>query len=439
MPGGRARVIARSRPSQNTTMNTLDRLRGTPRTPSESLWKRHWLDLAIALALAIVAILVRRHGLPTDGLWLDDSITGAAVRTWSPGDFLALGADHPGYIVLLTGWTQLAGGDEALAYPALVAGVLGAPLLFLALRALGYDRAIAALLAAALVAAGTDIVYSGRVRTYTADVLIVLALALVVPRLARIRWSWGVAAAWAVISVVLATFSVFALVAVATAGVIMVLHQRSDLPQRLVAVGAQAIITGALALGEAATIDTAEQERQLEANWDAYLDFNLNPIHLVNEAVVHLRRVAEVFPGGPEWLAILCVLVALTALIAAAIRGSQAVRARYLVCPAARRADRGLLGTLPVRTRPGATAVGWRAMVVVADPRGRRSASRSLCRPCGGESGSRARRGSASTWPPTRARSPFWSPQVRRSNTRSRVRSRQSNSSNRSWGPTTRF
>ena len=397
MPGGRARVIARSRPSQNTTMNTLDRLRGTPRTPSESLWKRHWLDLAIALALAIVAILVRRHGLPTDGLWLDDSITGAAVRTWSPGDFLALGADHPGYIVLLTGWTQLAGGDEALAYPALVAGVLGAPLLFLALRALGYDRAIAALLGAALVAAGTDIVYSGRVRTYTADVLIVLALALVVPRLARMRWSWAVAAAWVVISVVLATFSAFALVAVATAGVIMVLHQRSDLPQRLVAVGAQAIVTGALALGEAATIDTAEQERQLEATWDAYLDFNLNPVHLVNEAIVHLRRVAEVFPGGPEWLAMLCVLVALTALIAAAIRGSQAVRARYLVALLLV----GLIGgtwTLPVRARPVATAVGWRAMVVVADPRGRdrprgRPAGRAAANRGHGRGADRLRRG----------------------------------------------
>ena len=211
MPGGRARVIARSRPSQNTTMNTLDRLRGTPRTPSESWWKRHWLDSRSRSRS-------RSSPFSPDATASDRRALARRIdhrrcrRTWSPGDFLALGADHPGYIVLLTGWTQLAGGDEALAYPALVAGVLGAPLLFLALRALGYDRAIAALLAAALVAAGTDIVYSGRVRTYTADVLIGLALALVVPRLARMRWSWAVAAAWAVISVVLATFSAFALV-----------------------------------------------------------------------------------------------------------------------------------------------------------------------------------------------------------------------------------
>ncbi len=72
----------------------------------------------------------------------------------------------------------------------MAAGVLGPALLYLALRYCGYERSIGVLLGAALAVAATDVVYSGRVKTYTIDILIVLALALIIPRLTRIRWRW---------------------------------------------------------------------------------------------------------------------------------------------------------------------------------------------------------------------------------------------------------
>ena len=105
-----------------------------PASARRPWWYRHGADLLLAAALTVVAFLLRRHGLPTDGLWLDDSITGAG-RTAAASDLFAVSADHPGFMVALMGLSDLSGGnDVSLTYPALVAGTLGPPLLFLALR-----------------------------------------------------------------------------------------------------------------------------------------------------------------------------------------------------------------------------------------------------------------------------------------------------------------
>src|SRR4051794_21470493 len=120
-------------------------------TPSASWWLRYGVDLTIAAGLAVVAFLMRRHGVPTDGLWLDDSITGAGL-TASPSDLLTVSADHLGFTVALMGWRDLTGGsDAALTYLALAAGTLGPALLYLGLRWCGYERSVSALLAAVLV------------------------------------------------------------------------------------------------------------------------------------------------------------------------------------------------------------------------------------------------------------------------------------------------
>src|SRR3954454_3228348 len=111
-------------------------------------WRGYAPDLLIAGALLVVAFLVRRHGLPTDGLWFDDGVAGAGLDA-SASQLLTVGSDHPGFIAALIGWREIVGGgDAALAYPALIAGSLGAPLLYLGLRACGYERSLSALLGA---------------------------------------------------------------------------------------------------------------------------------------------------------------------------------------------------------------------------------------------------------------------------------------------------
>jgi hypothetical protein len=313
----------------------------------ESWWVRHGIDLAIAVGLAVVAFLLRRHGIPTDGLWLDDSITGAGL-TASPSDLFTVSADHPGFIVTLMGWRDLTGGsDAALTYLALAAGTLGPALLYLGLRWCGYERSISVLMAVVLAVAETHVVYSGRVRTYTIDVLIVLALALVIPRLTQIRWRWSTGVAWIAAGAVLAFWSGFALIAVAVAGAIIVLHPASDLRWRAVAVGVQEAICVALLVAESHTHNLPAQEQNFRGTWDSFVDFSPNPITFGGEAFIHLRRVGEYFVGGQAWFAGLCILVAIVGLAIAAWKGLQAVRARYLLLLLLVAFVAGVLGKFP--------------------------------------------------------------------------------------------
>jgi hypothetical protein len=301
----------------------------------------------------LVAFLVRRHGLPTSGLWLDDAVVGAGLNA-SPTQLLIVGSNNPGFIAALMGWSQFSGqSDAGLAYPALIAGTLGPALLYLALRRFGYERSVSALLGAALVAAETDIVYSGRVKTYTIDVLIVLGLAMIVPRLARTRWRWQTGVAWIVAGLAVASFSPFALIGVAVGGVIIVLHPASDLRARIVAVGAQEAACLALFVAEQRTSTRLPVETPWRETWDAFLTFHPNPLRFGGDVLLHLRRLAETFPGGPGWFATLCILVALTGLVATAWRGRGAILARYLLLVLGVAFVGGVLGKFPFGPRVG--------------------------------------------------------------------------------------
>ena len=291
---------------------------------------RHGVDLAIAAGMAVIAFLLRHHGLPTDGLWFDDSLQAAALPA-SPSDLFAVSADHPGFTAMLIGWRALGGGsDAALTYPTLAAGALGPAALYLALRYCGYERSIGVLLAAALAVAATDVVYSGRVKTFTIDVLIVLALALIIPRLTQIRWRWWTGLAWIAVAAVLAFWSGFGLIAVGVAGLIIVLHPTFDFRLRVVAVAVQEAICIVFLAVENHSHDVPALQHQFRTTWDAFIDFN-GPIQFAGDTFVHLRRVAEYFVGSSHWLAGLCVVTAVIGLAIAAWQGRQAVRARYLL------------------------------------------------------------------------------------------------------------
>jgi len=311
----------------------------------------------VAGILLVVAFLVRRHGLPTDGLWHDDTNPAAGAKAASSlSQLLAVSLEHPGYTVLLKGWWDLPGGSDASwAYPALIAGTLSPPLLYLALRACGYKRSISALLGAALAAAQADIIYSGRVRTYTIDVLIVLGVAMIVPRLARIRWRWQTGIAWAVGAILVATFSGFALVAVAVGGVILVLHPKSDLRMRLAAVATQAAASIAILVATSNTYDLAENRDRWRDTYDAFVNFHPNPLRFAEEVLVHLRRLAEAYPGGPSALAAVCIFLALIGLVTIAWKGRQAIRARYLLLLFGVVFVGSLLGSLPFGPTKGET------------------------------------------------------------------------------------
>lgn len=310
-------------------------------------WRSIATDLLVAAILIVIAFIVRRHGLPTQGLWLDDAVEGAA-RKAPLSQLITVSQDHPGYIAVLMGWSRLAGGsDVSLAYPALIAGVLSPAFLYATLRVLGYARWIGVLLGAALVASQADIVYSGRLKPDTTDVLVVLVLVLMVARLARTRWRWPTATFWVLAAILISSISIFSRIAVVLAGLVLLVHPASDLKIRGPAVGVQTAATVALGVAVVDSYNTQAVAAQWRRLWNAFITFYPNPLRFGSEVLHHLIRIAQVYPGGPDWFATLCVLVAIGGLALEAWRGSRAIVARYLLLLLAVAFVGGVLGKIP--------------------------------------------------------------------------------------------
>jgi hypothetical protein len=294
-------------------------------------------DVVALIVLGGVAWFARWGSLPSDGLWFDDSWVAAGAMLGNPGNLLTVGSGHPGFTAILMGVDRLGGGELAyLGVPSLVFGALGPPALYLGLRSFGYERAISAIISAALVVAPIPIVYAGRVKGYTLDTLAVLLIAVAIPVLARRTWRWPMAVAWTVVAVGVGTFSGYTLLATAGAGVILALHPSRDRVVRIVAVSVQVVIQGAYYIVAQSKTDLAGVEEVIDTQYDGHMDFSWNPLTFGRELVAHLRRLAEVFPLSPGdnrwWLAQLAVL-AMAGLVFASMKGrrSETVAARYLL------------------------------------------------------------------------------------------------------------
>jgi hypothetical protein len=284
------------------------------------------LDVLIFATLGTFAFALRSHA-PPDGLFYDDAWQALGAIKGSLSNLITVGQTQPGFTFGLTVWTHIFGSSTAsLLAPALIAGSLGPPVLYLALRRFGFARSISLLLGAMLASARTHITYSTRVKTYTCDVLIVLLLALVVQRLARRRWTRSIAIAWCLASVLVGAFSSIALVGAGAAGAILVLHPKGDLRTRLVSVGAEAVGLGAIFAATSRTYN-AQLIRVFFNDRGGFVSYNSDPLHFVREIFTGFWNVARVFPGGRPSVAILAALVGLAI---AAWRGPLAIPARFL-------------------------------------------------------------------------------------------------------------
>jgi len=294
-------------------------------------------------------------------LWHDDAAPSLGAVKGSLSQLLTVSFDHPGFTLLLRAWWPLTGEDSLrLPYLALIAGTLSPPALYMVLCRLGFARSISALLGAALVASEMDIIYSERVKTYTLDLLVVLGLALLVPVLARRSWRWQSGVAWFAGAAVVGSVSVFALIATAVAGVVLVLHSRSDRTVRVLAVGAQLVTSAVFVAAVHRTYDAQIVGTYWKRQLDGFLDFDLNPVRFGGEVVEHLTRVAIVFPGGPPWWATLCVLAAGVGLLVMARVGRNAVRARFLLLLALIAFAAAVVDKVPFGPKVGAPGNGGR-------------------------------------------------------------------------------
>jgi hypothetical protein len=288
------------------------------------------VDVGLAIGLFIVALLYRRH-FPSDGLFYDDAWEAFGVAEGSLRQLITIGQAQPGFGLELMAWSRIFGhGTTTMILPAMIAGALGPALLYLVLRRFGYAASIAFLLGASLTVCETAITYSGRVKSYTSDVLVILLLCVLLPWLVKKRWSVGLAAAWFVGSIVLAAFSSFVLLATVAAGAILVFHAQDDRKIRLISVGAQAVALVALFAAEDRT-HNVDLLAQFFKPSKAYIEFHLNPVTFGREIIEHLVRVTDIFPGGPGWVSVLCMIAATVGLVVLARRGPKAVVGRFLV------------------------------------------------------------------------------------------------------------
>jgi hypothetical protein len=314
-------------------------------------------DVVALILLGVVAWFARWGSLPSDGLWFDDSWVAAGAMLGNPGNLLTVGSGHPGFTAILMSVDRLAGGDLTyLGVPSLVFGALGPSVLYLGLRSFGYERAISAIVSAALVVAPIPILYSGRVKGYTLDTLTVLLIAIAIPLLAGRTWRWRTAAVWTVVAVGVGTFSGYTLLATVGAGVILALHPSGDRVVRIVAVGVQALAQGVYYVVAQSKTDLAGVEEFIGSADDGHMTFSWNPVTLGRELLQHVSRLAEVFPLRPAdnrlWLTLLAVL-SMAGLVIASVRGrrSETVAARYLLLLVVLAAGGSLVGRFPFGPR----------------------------------------------------------------------------------------
>jgi hypothetical protein len=220
------------------------------------------------------------------------------------------------------------GGDlRSLAYPALIAGASAPPALYLGFRSFGFARSISVLMASALLISDIHILYSGRVKAYTLDTLVVLGLAVALPRLAKVTWTPAIAATWALAAIVLGSLSGYILLATAVAALVLFLNPAGDRVVRLAALAAQGVVQLIYYVWAQRSTDLADIESVMESIYDGHMTWSWNPIDLGSEMLTHLERVVTVYPGGTGiWLDVLGVLAVVGLVLAVAQRSDTTKR-----------------------------------------------------------------------------------------------------------------
>ena len=276
--------------------------------------------MAVVIAMVVIGYVVRRSALPTTSLWFDDAWVAAGAIHLAPSQLFVAGSAHPGFTTTLRLFHEVFPGDVGrLAYVPFLAGCVAAPCMYLWLRSLRFARSICLLLAVPLVIGKIPVLYSGRVKPYTLDVVLVIAVFVALPRLAAKTWRWPTAAAWVGGAVIAGSFSGNVMLTTALAAGVLVLHPAGD---RVVRVGAMAM-QGALQLllytSYARASDLDGIERFMDT-YDGHVDFHANPLDFLDEALTHMARISEVHPGGSGVVLRLAALAALLGLVIGAIR-----------------------------------------------------------------------------------------------------------------------
>lgn len=279
--------------------------------------------VGVAAVLTAAAWSVRIGVVPRTGLFHDDAWQVAAAIHSGPTRLIEVGGNQPGFTFGLMGLTRLLGSGSAVTtLPALVAGTIGPVVLFWFLRRLGHRTSVAAALAAALVVAELHVAYSGRVKPYVVEPLLVVALLVAVGQLATRRWRWPTALAWAVGASVVGSVSPFVVIVAVAGGVVLVVHPAGDRWWRVVGVGAHLTLVGAFLLSQQGRYHADRMHTFWRVREGAFIGLGEEPTPSVPDLPAlaadtwrHLRQIVVLYPGGPEWFTTAATVVVLVGLV----------------------------------------------------------------------------------------------------------------------------
>lgn len=237
-------------------------------------------DSAVVLVLAGVAAVLRWAALAPDSLWLDDAWAALAHRAGSLREVALTGLTSVGFQGVLKAWFSLVGFSElrAQAIPFL-AGLAAPGMLHLVLhRSARLPRSAAAVGGALLVVSPVLSIYSTRVKPFTLDAVLVIALLWTGIRLWRScggRGDWMLHTGVALVGTVLSAVTAVAATGGFAAGVLRSRGRAARWAVASVAAyGAFAGIWWAGALRETATNETLRrwwQAREVFASGPADL------------------------------------------------------------------------------------------------------------------------------------------------------------------------
>jgi hypothetical protein len=295
-------------------------------------------------------------------LWGDDAWVAFGAKRGAAGDLLTAGVAHPGFTALLMVWSRVLHAPEDMALVAFAVGAVSPALLYVVLRRFGHAVSIALLLATTLFAARLHVDYSGRVKTYVIDALVVLLFVVLIPRLTRARWDWRVATGYVALTFVVGCFSPFGLLAGGAATVIVLVRPTGDFPWRAGAAVVQAALYGALSLAVRHRYGVRKLHDWWHDEFDGFVGSRHEPLQLPGEVLRHLYRSVVPFTGRGGAIAMFVLAIAIAGLVADAVvrpRSGRASRAQYLLVLLAAAVVAGIAGLLPF----GPTAAGMRLSI----------------------------------------------------------------------------
>jgi hypothetical protein len=288
--------------------------------------------LVVALVLFGAGLVARSGALANDGLIFDDGWVAIGAGKAGFTQLLNVSTSHPGFTALLTPWARIGPGTALwMALPAYVVGSAAAPAMYLVLRRWRVTWPVSLFVTSFVVVSAVHVQYSGRVKPYVMEGVIILLVASVLPLLAKRRWGWTTAALWVSASLIAGTFTVFILLTLGIAAIILALHPRGDRFRRWVAVGVQGTASLVYLLFVQSQFDSAKVALDWETVFDSYIELTGSPVDMVRQIGAHIARVGGVVVDGPKALTLVVALVAFGGLAWESWRGRRRIAAQFLL------------------------------------------------------------------------------------------------------------